>query len=348
MKIIDLECWLVQAPRAGRRGPVRAVLLRLSTDSGHEGWGEASLPWRPQELEERRQWLLRSLAGRSVCDLADLADLDTLRQPALRSAVEMAAWDLIGRAARQPLCNLWGGAYRSRVPLAVRLVGDTREDLAAAAHETADTGIRVVIAPAVGRIDDDLDRLAAVLEAVNKHASVRADARGLFDSERAIDLASHSTAAGLEYLIDPVADAREGMAAVRRAARVPLAAARDVHAPADVLSHARQGAVALVDIDPARVGGPLAARECAAVAGAAGLAASCGGGPALGIATALRLQLAAATPAFNHAHESAYHELLDDVLTEPLEIVDGMFVTPQGPGLGVEVSRAKLERFQVG
>jgi glucarate dehydratase len=60
------------------------------------------------------------------------------------------------------------------------------------------------------------------------------------------------------------------------------------------------------------------------------------------------LQLAASTPAFSSCNECAYHQLQDDLLTEPLEILDGMITVPQAPGLGVEVDRGKLERYQVG
>ena len=65
----------------------------------------------------------------------------------------------------------------------------------------------------------------------------------------------------------------------------------------------------------------------------------------LGIAAAAMLHLAAATPALGGCNESAYHQLQDDILVEPLLIDSGMMTVPQGPGLGVEVDRAKLERY---
>jgi len=83
------------------------------------------------------------------------------------------------------------------------------------------------------------------------------------------------------------------------------------------------------------------------VADAGGVSAVLGSGPSLGIATAAMLQLAAATPIFSGPSECACHQLKDHVLSEPLEIVDGMMAVPQAPGLGVEVDRAKVERYQV-
>mgnify|MGYP000507141002 CR=1 FL=1 len=59
------------------------------------------------------------------------------------------------------------------------------------------------------------------------------------------------------------------------------------------------------------------------------------------------LQLAASTPGFSTCNECAYHRLEADVLVEPLEYVDGMLTVPQGPGLGVEIDRAKIEQYEV-
>ena len=71
-------------------------------------------------------------------------------------------------------------------------------------------------------------------------------------------------------------------------------------------------------------------------------------GDSAGIAAAAMLQLAAATPSLASANECGYPLLKEDVLAEPLELIDGLVTVPQGPGLGVQVDRARLERFQVG
>ena len=100
-------------------------------------------------------------------------------------------------------------------------------------------------------------------------------------------------------------------------------------------------------VDLQLVGGIARARRCAAIAEAAGLSASLGGGLSVGVGAAAMLQLAASTPAFSGCNECAYHQLQDDVLCTPLEILDGMITVPLAPGLGVEVDRAKVERYQV-
>ena len=91
----------------------------------------------------------------------------------------------------------------------------------------------------------------------------------------------------------------------------------------------------------------MPARACAAIAGAAGVVPLLGGRPSLGIATAAMLHLAAAIPAFSTANDVTPGHLRDTVLGDLLEFTDGMMTVPQSRGLGVEVDRAKVERYQV-
>ena len=100
MKINDLEFHLVEVGCAGSVQPVRSLLVRLTTDSGLKGWGEAGSAWRPGELAARRDALLPVLAGRSIFDIEELHTLEALADAPLRCAVEMACWDLIGRVGR--------------------------------------------------------------------------------------------------------------------------------------------------------------------------------------------------------------------------------------------------------
>jgi len=100
-------------------------------------------------------------------------------------------------------------------------------------------------------------------------------------------------------------------------------------------------------VDLQRVGGLAAARKCAAIAQAAGLGACLTTGPSLGVGMAAMLQLAAATPAFSHCSQCAYHLMRDDLLVDPLELGDGMLTVPTGPGLGAQLDRGKLEQFQI-
>jgi L-alanine-DL-glutamate epimerase-like enolase superfamily enzyme len=348
MTITDVEFFLVEMPCDGRDLPIRSLVVRLTTDARMEGWGEAPLAWRPSELAARRDSLLPILAGRSVFDVEDLLALEVLQPSPLRCALEIASWDLIARAARQPLCHLFGGRYRQRVPMAVRLRGRDADELAQFSREMTEQGFHVQVLATSGDFKRDLDLLSAVANMGSDRTQLRFDAAGRYDMDTARDICRELEDLPLEFVLDPLgtADPSE-IASLRRQTSVSLAVERIVRGPADVLTLVRCGAAQNVVVDLSRIAGLVPARKAATIAQAAGIGASFGGEPSLGIRTAAMLQLVASTPAYNNANECAYHELHDDLLVEPLEIIDGMLSVPQSPGLGIEVDRGKLEAYQV-
>ncbi|MDI9443680.1 MAG: enolase C-terminal domain-like protein, partial [Planctomycetota bacterium] len=123
---------------------------------------------------------------------------------------------------------------------------------------------------------------------------------------------------------------------------------RAIEGPADVMALIRGGAARLAVIDVQRVGGLANARRCGTIAQAAGIGASLSAGPSVGIAMAAMLQLAAATPAFTGCIECPQHRPVDDLAIEDFETVDGMIAVPQGPGIGIEVDRVRVEQYHVG
>ena len=348
MILSDLELHLVQIGREEGQSPVRSVVVRLATDQGLEGWGEAQLPWRAEELAARRDALLSVLVGRSVFEIEDLLGLDALRPAPLRAALEIASWDLVGRIARQPLHRLLGGAYRLRIPLSVRLYGKSSSQVVQMARELSERGFHSQIITSSGDWSWDVETVAEVREAVGRRVELRFDAASGYDLPTARDLCLELEASSLRFMLDPLkSNALEEIAALGRQTDVSLAVRRAIERPADVLAMLRCGAAESAVVDLQLVGGLAPSRKCAAIAQAGGIYASLGGGPSLGIRVAAMLQIAAATPAFSSCNECSYVQLQDDLFSEPLEIIDGMIAVPQGPGLGVEIDRGKIERYQV-
>ena len=347
MKINDLELYLVSVGQNDSPVPSHSLLVRIVAAPGVEGWGESGLGWRVGELAARREALLAVLAGRSIFDIEELHSLETLAPPPLRAAVEMAVWDLLGRALRQPLCNLLGGYYRRRVPASVRLVGHRGGMAAQICRELAEQGYHTQTIAASGRPDEDIETISAIREIVGDRIELRFDGMGRYDLETARDLTARMESYGLQFFLDPFST-RElyPVASLGRQTSVPLAVWRAIHGPADVLTAVRANAARFLMIDLEQVGGIVPARACAAVAAAAGAVPVLGGRPSVGIATAALLHVAAATAAFATANELASRQLCDTLLTDSPEITDGMFTVPQSPGLGVTVDRAKVERYQ--
>jgi len=347
MKIHDLELFLVATSPGESAAPGRALLVRLATASGLEGWGESSLGWRMGELAARREALLAVLAGRSAYDIEELHTLEALQPAALRSAVEMAAWDLLARGLGQPLCNLFGGYYRRRVPVSIRLSGCQPKTAGHVARELADRGFHTQTLATVGRPEEDLKNIAAVRELTADRIELRFDGQGRFDLDAARDLCAQPAMEGLQFFLDPLgAPALHATASLGRQTSVPMALWQPISSPADVLAAVRCGAAPFLVIDLEQVGGIAPARACAAVAAAGGAPPLLGARSTLGIAAAAMLHLAAASPAFSTAHEIVSRQFRDSVLVEPPVVSEGMMLVPQAHGLGVDVDRAKVERRQ--
>jgi L-alanine-DL-glutamate epimerase-like enolase superfamily enzyme len=347
MKIHDLELFLAAVPQGDARTATRSLLVRLATTSGLEGWGESSLGWRMGELAPRREALLAVLAGRSVFDIEELHTLEALSPAPLRSAVEMAVWDLLGRVLRQPLCNLLGGYYRRRVPISISLAGCHPKNIGHVSRELADQGFHTQTVVSSGRPEEDLKNLAAIRERVGDRVELRLDGQKQFEMEAARNLCAGLEFQELQFFLDPLAAPElHALASLGRQTSVALAAWRSICGTGDVLTAVRCNAATFVVIDIEQVGGIVPARACAAMAAAAGVVPVLGGKTSLGIAAAAMLHLAAAISAFSASNEIASRQLRDSVLTESFEIADGMMQVPQSHGLGVEVDRAKLERYQ--
>jgi L-alanine-DL-glutamate epimerase-like enolase superfamily enzyme len=347
MFLADLELFLLELPASN--GAVRTLLVRVADDSGQEGWGESRAAWHAGELAARRNSLLAVLAGRAIHDVEALLADDLLADRALACGIEMALWDLIARAAQQPLCHLLGGAYRSNVPLAIRLWPGSIENVVHWARTFAAQGIASQTIISTGLPEGDLQLVGALRDACSQRVQFRLDARGQYDSRAAAKLCSELETESVEFVLDPLADGHsDWLFAVRTRSRVSLACYEAISAPADVLHLARTGNVSHVLIDPVRVGGLARARQCAVVAAAAGMGAGVRMLGTSGLALAATLQVAAATPAFGTGHECSYPLLHDDILREPLRTSEGMLTVPMGPGLGVEIDRDKVEWYQVG
>lgn len=346
MNIRDVELIAIELPST--MGPLRSLLVRVQTDTLMEGWGETRCRWSPPQLASHGRGLESLLVGRSIHELESILALDALTDRTLACGVEMALWDLIARAARQPLQNLWGGSYRRNVPLSVCLPSGTTDSVAGWSRALAAQGFLWQLLTTSGNSEEDWQLVAAVREATAHRVQLRLDAERRYDLRSAMQLCERLETNSVQFVVDPVSGSDpERLAIVGSTARVLLGVCAGLESPADVARLARTEAASYVMLDPLALGGLARTRACASVAEAVGLAPTLRVEGTSGLAVAASLQLAAVTPGLVSGHGSSYPHLQADVLAEPLRVVDGMLSVPTAPGLGVDVDRDKVDRYAV-
>jgi len=301
------------------------LLLRIEDDDGAVGYGEAS-PLEPYD-------------GVSIDDVASALRVGDDSQPHARSAEEMARLDLEGRREGRGL----GEPGADAIPVNRTLAAGPPEEVAQAAHEALGEGY-ACFKLKVG-LPDDLERVAAVREAIGPWPALRVDANGAWSVDEAIAAIGRLRRHDLELVEQPCRTLEE-LAVVRRAVRVPIAADESIAGAADVRAAAAGGACDVVNVKLAPSGGFEAARATIAAARESGLEpylSSTLDGP-WGIAAALQL---AASEDLQLACGLATLELFDSPLARALPSPrHGTLAVPTGPGLGVEVPAEALIESQ--
>src|SRR5438128_6360072 len=146
--------------------------------------------------------------------------------PSARAAVEMALWDLNGKALGVPVHRLLGGRVRESVPLSWSLAVESPDAEVAEAREKVALGHRIFkIKTAAHPVAHDVERVRRLREAVGPDVSLRVDANQGWDRATALQAIRALEPYGLDFVEQPVARwDREGLAEIARAVKVPIMA----------------------------------------------------------------------------------------------------------------------------
>lgn len=328
------------------------LLLRLTTDAGTIGLGEASPhpalgPAAAKEAQEALKLIMPRLLNASIEEIADL--IDERLPPALACAIDTAACDALAIARGVSIARLLSGSVAARVPANATIGAETDHDTTAAAMAARESGFRCVkLKVGMGRgIEEERQRVAAVRQALGPDIGLRLDANGAWDVERAVQNIRWLAEYKLELVEQPVAsDNIEGMARVRAAVDVPIAADEAVAGVEAARWVLEARAADVLVIKPMVVGGLRPGRRIIEMAEAAGARAIVTTTIDGGVGAAAALHLAATLGPGNLACGLATSSLLaDDFITCPLTVRDGWMGLPDGPGLGVELDEEKLARY---
>ena len=333
------------------------VLVRLETEGGVVGWGEAaSAPTMTGETLESMAAAVRYLAPLLKGMPADEITAVMIRAErylygnhAAKSTIEMALHDALGRATGQPAYDLLGGKRRDRIPV-LRLIGtgSAAGDIDDAKRKKAEGYVAFKIKVGVADPIADAERTRQVCDALgNGGLLICADANQGWSADQAIAYVRAVEDTGLAFLEQPVpGNDLEGMAKVARASRISIAADEGLHNIEDLRRHHEAGAARGGSLKTIKLGGmkPVygAARLCEELGMKVNLACKMA---ETGIGNAAILHLAAAIPAVDWGVSLTSQYLADNVLKQPLGFADGRADVPAGPGLGIEVDEVKVRRY---
>ena len=347
------------------------VFVRVDTDAGLHGWGEATLEWKTRAVEGAIKDIEPLIHGRDPRDIEQLVRrmtkhsfwrLGVIGMSAI-SGIELALWDIFGKSVGLPVWRLLGGKVRDRVKVYTHLgMGDMRSvyesmqigvmvERARAVVESGYRALKAVFIPythytATTRDIDHVARMMAALRsAVGPDVEIMVDFHGRPASVSAALAYIDAVAPGAPMFVEeplPPGDF-PALAQVAAKSRVPLATGERLVDRHQFDALLRLRTVDILQPDICHCGGLLETKKIAAMAetASAGIAPHNPLGPIAGVAA---LHFAVSTP--NHVIQEEmvgavpwYHE----VVRGPIRMVDGYWQVPEAPGLGVEVDEAVCE-----
>jgi o-succinylbenzoate synthase len=342
------------ATSQGVAGDRYGLLLFVTMSDGATGVGEASPVGAGSHTEVEA---IAALLAATAPSLVGLTVDEAFRESAASRAdgvlafgLETALYDLLGKAKGLSLAALLGGNPRPVTVNATIAVDDIAEAVRQASEAVAQgfTCLKVKVGGTTPQGDEAL--LDAVRAAVGPNVTLRADANGAWSADQAMERLSRLERFNLEYVEQPVAPGDvAGLATVRRAVSVPIAADEavvDVDSARKLLD---ANAADVLVVKPAAVGGLQSGSAIMRLAIERGCRSVVTSSLESGVGVAAALHLAACGSADMPACGLATASLLErDLLTAPLVPVNGALAIPSGPGLGVEVDMAALERYSIG
>ncbi len=334
-------------------------LVRLETDDGLVGWGEGQAPVAPKATAAIVEHLCAPLLlGRDPFDVEYLwyrlysamrerGHVTGFYVDAL-AAVDLALYDLLGKALHKPVCKLLGGTFRADVPIYAGLGGTKPEAVAAQAQDLLSAGYRALKLHLRVPNPDLLAIVEAVRQTVGPRIELMVDIHGTRDVSAAIELGRGLETLGVRWLEAPCQpeDIR-GQAEIARALDMQVATGEWLRTVWEWRNWIalRGFDVAMPDI--ARTG-LSEGKRIAALCDSFNLpiAPHVGGGGILSVAATIHYSLA--IPNFQimeHSHEA--HDWKGSIAASYPTPQDGRFALPDTPGLGVVIDEAAVARYAV-
>jgi galactonate dehydratase len=360
MKIVDVKTHVMGT--AWRN----LSFVRVITDEGLEGVGEVRmLNHTDALLGYFAEAVPNHILGSDPFNVEDLVqrmfrnDFARAGEIAMSaiSTIEIACWDIMGKAIGLPVYKLLGGAVREKIKAYANgwyTVERTPQEFHAAAKRVLEKGYRALKFDPFGAGFYELDRteknkvielVEAVYDAVGPDVEMLIEMHGRFNVATALELARELERFKPSWVEEPVPP--ENLAALKKASRkinIPVATGERIHTRYDFRELFELQAADIIQPDITHFGGLLETKKLAAWAEVYYIlvAPHNVGGP---VSTAAALHFAASTP--NFKIQEHFNDFAEDWVKAAApgnpEVVDGYFALPQGPGLGVKLDEAVIQ-----
>ncbi|WP_368277439.1 galactonate dehydratase [Lacticaseibacillus paracasei] len=357
MKISDIQVYKVKP---------RWIFVKVLTDEGITGWGEMISGTKTETVVAGAYEMGKKLIGRNPFEIERL--WQEMHRSFFRggpingtiiSGLEMALWDIKGKALNLPVYELLGGAARDRIRVYSWIGGDRPSDVAEQAQERVDKGFTAIKMNATSelhyidsynKVQAVVDRVASIRDQVGDQLEIGIDFHGRVHRPMAKVLAHALEPYHPMFLEEVVLPENwDSFDDIAREVSIPLATGERLYTRWDFKNLFRQGAIDIVQPDVALCGGILETRKIAAMAEAfdMGVAPHAPYGP---VSLAATLQVDACTPnVFIQEQSLGIHynqgfDLLDFVKNKEIfQYKDSYVQLPKGPGLGIDMDEDKIK-----
>jgi L-alanine-DL-glutamate epimerase-like enolase superfamily enzyme len=339
------------------------LFVRVETDEGIVGYGECSPMNNPLVAAHLEHALDRLVIGRDPFDVEAIFErmlvatykLAGQSMAMAASGIEIALWDIMGKATGQPIYKLLGGAYRKQIPMYAssmrRDISPVEEAkrLAALVERHGFRAVKVRVGSTFGFDKDaspgrSVDLVKEVRAALGDQIEIMMDGNSCYSAPRAIELGRAVERYRVFHFEEPCPYwDLDSTAKVAKALDMPVAGGEQDWELRRFREMLQKEAVDIVQPDLIKAGGFSACKKIAAVADAFGCI--CTPHQTQPLGTLANLHFAASTPNCRYFQEYNIepHPLLSKLFAEPvLDVKDGHLTVPEGPGLGVEINQSVL------
>jgi L-alanine-DL-glutamate epimerase-like enolase superfamily enzyme len=364
VKVTDVDIRIVSVPftepetwRFGRLWGVTTAIVEVHTDEGITGIGEVQgsplIALVREALAATREWVIGSDPFRVKEFLRRSLDNGWHHYPYIgnmaTAGIEMALWDICGKALGCPVHQFFGGLATDRVPFYWYLWVTDREPATAReqAAEAVARGFKSLYLKIGFDLERDLALTRAVRDEVGSEIGIRVDANEAWSSYEAIEAARRYEDVGLEFLEQPI-DMHDiaGLQDLRAQSRTRIGANQSAWMPWQVPEILARRAADVVVTDPHQLGGLVPFHLAASMCELANVPVVKHAFGDLGITTIATTHILGTLPLPQLGHQHHLGILPHDLLADPVVFVDGGIDVPTGPGLGIELDREAVAFYE--